>query len=126
MKLRIVSHKVSCDVKNSGVRWFSFKAWQRRGTKTSIGEHVGRRHLGGRDRRDAGALRAAASTSPPIPPPHGIWGGRAKDAGGTDLSDSGSPEEVLGCEAPTRKDFHLNHPNPRPVTIRQLEGAAGK
>ena len=53
--------------KNSGFGWFSFKAWQRRGTKTSIGEHVGRRHLGGRDRRDAGALRAAASTSPPIP-----------------------------------------------------------
>ena len=112
--------------KNSGFGWFSFIAWQRRGTKTSIGEHVGRRHLGGRDRRDAGALRAAACPSPPIPPPNGIWGGRAKDAGGTDLSDSGSPEEVLGCEAPTRKDLHLNHPNPRPVTIRQLEGAAGK
>ena len=53
----------------------------------------------------------------PSPPPHGIWGGRAKDAGGTDLSDSGSPEEVLGCEAPTRKDFQLNHPNPRPLFI---------
>ena len=47
-------------------------------------------------------------------------------AGGTDLSDSGSPEEVLGCEAPTHKDFQLNHPNPRPVAIRQLESVAGK
>ena len=103
--------------KNSGFGWFSFKAWQRRGTKTSIGEHVGRRHLGGRDRRDAGALRADASTSPPIPPPNGIWGGRAKDAGGTDLSDSGSPEEVLGCKAPTRKELRLNHPNTRPGGI---------
>ena len=116
--------------KNSGFGWFSFIAWQRRGTKTSIGEHVGRRHLGGRDRRDAGALRAAASTSPPIPPPNGIWGGRAKCAGGTDLSDSGSPEEVLGCEAPTRKKPSSEPSEPASggnhITMKRLEGAAGR
>ena len=35
-------------VTDSGIRWFSYEAWQRRCIKTSVGERVGRRHLGGR------------------------------------------------------------------------------
>ena len=35
-------------VESSGIGWFSYKAWKRRRIKTSVGERVGRRHLGGR------------------------------------------------------------------------------
>jgi len=69
-----MSAKLIIGVAYSGIGWFSTKTWLRRCIKTSVGEHVGRRHLGGRFikmgffiKEGAGALRAAASPSPPIP-----------------------------------------------------------
>ena len=43
------------------------------------------------------------------------------DAGGTDSSDSVSPEEVLACEAPFAQTFTLNHTIPRPARSRVRE-----
>ena len=43
-----MSAKQIIGVAYSGIEWFSYKTWQRRRIKTSVGERVGRRHLGGR------------------------------------------------------------------------------
>ena len=120
-KVLYMSAKQIIVVVHSRIGWFSYKAWLRRRIKTSVGERVGRRHLGGRFIKKefffkgrCGRLMCRCEPEPAHPPPNGIWGGRAKGAGGTDSSDSVSPEEVLACEAPFANTFTLNHPIPRP------------
>jgi len=115
-----MSAKLIIGVAYSGIGWFSTKTWLRRCIKTSVGEHIGRRHLGGRFikmgffiKEGAGALRAAASPSPPIPRRMAFWEGGRRGPGArwapfrTDRAGRRDPEAPIRAKAfPRRKYLH--------------------